>query len=103
MKVSEIDKTTMANYLHEFEDNLTGEEIALLEHMKVASVAYAKNYTGLDDEELDKHEDITMAVLSLVSSMWDNRSVTINLATLNPTVEGILSMHRTNLLPDAEA
>ena len=67
--------------------------------MKTASIEFCKSQTGLSDEELDKHEDITIAVLTLISDMWDNRSMTVQKNNVNTIVDAILGMHRTNLIP----
>jgi len=72
----------------------------MLETMLTAAKNYATGYTGLPLEELNKHEEVSIAVLTLVSDMWDNRQTTISGArSVNRLVENILSMHSTNLLP----
>ncbi|MGL6197817.1 MAG: head-tail connector protein [Lachnospiraceae bacterium] len=72
----------------------------LLAAMQISAVEHAKGYAGLTDAEIDKHEDITIAVLALISDMWDNRQTTITgTRSVNRLVENILSMHSTNLLP----
>lgn len=73
--------------------------------MQVAAVAYASGQTGLTEVELDGYEDITIAVLDLISDMWDNRSMTIDRSNANIVADTILYMHSRNLLPtpDGEA
>ena len=71
--------------------------------MKTASIEFCKSQTGLSDEELDKHEDITIAVLTLISDMWDNRSMTVQKNNVNTIVDAILGMHRTNLIPTPDS
>lgn len=72
----------------------------LLAAMQISAVEHAKGYAGLTDTEIEEHEDITIAVLALISDMWDNRQTTITGArSANRLVENILSMHSTNLLP----
>lgn len=67
--------------------------------MRSAAVAYCTGYTGLSAEELDEHEDITIAVLTIISDMWDNRAMSIDRSNVNRVAETILSMHCVNLVP----
>lgn len=103
MKVSEITKEVIINHIREYEENLDYEDIELLEVIKTASIEFCKNQTGLSSEELDRHEDITIAVLTLISDMWDNRSMTIQRSNTNMVVDTILGMHRINLVPTPDA
>lgn len=87
------------NHIREIEENLETEDKVLLEAMKVAAVNYCIGYTGLNADELDEHEDITIAVLTLISDMWDNRSMTVDRANVNRVIDTILGMHCVNLVP----
>ena len=49
-------------------------------------------------QQLDQHDDITIAVLALISDMYDNRSVSVKETGVNRIVESILGMHSVNLL-----
>ena len=90
------------NHLREVWENLTNEDLSLISSMQAAAVAYACGQTGLSAEELDNFEDITIAVLDVISDMWDNRSLTIDRTAPNTLVDNILFMHSVNLLPTAE-
>ena len=81
---------------------MTNEDLALIQSMQAASVAYACGQTGLTTEELDNFEYITIAVLDVISDMWENRSLTIDRTAPNTLVDNILFMHSTNLLPSTE-
>ena len=70
--------------------------------MKVAAVNYCIGYTGLSVADLDDHEDITIAVLTLISDMWDNRSMTVDRANVNRVIDTILGMHCVNLVPSPD-
>ena len=70
--------------------------------MKKAAVECAKGITGLKDEQMEEHEDITIAVLTIISDMWDNRSMTVNQANINKTADTNLGLHRINLVPTPE-
>lgn len=99
MKVSEITQDVILSHLREYADNLEYYDTVLLETIKKAAIEYCKSQTGLVETEIDKHEDITVAVLTLISDMWDNRSMTVQKNSVNIVVDTILGMHRTNLLP----
>lgn len=99
MKVSEITQDVILNHLREEESNLEFEDISLINAMKKASIEFCKSQTNLSKEQLDQHEDITIAVLTLISDMWDNRSMTVQRSNTNMVVDTILGMHRMNLVP----
>lgn len=103
MKVSEITQETILNHIREDTDNLEDEDISLLKAMKNASIEFCKGQTGLSQEKLNEHEDITIAVLTLISDMWDNRSMTIQRGNVNIVVDTILGMHRMNLVPTPDS
>ena len=96
MKVSEITLEYIIEYTRI--DVPDEAERKLLDAIKAAAVSYASSYTGLNPEELDQHEDITIAVLALISDMYDNRSVSVKETGVNRIVESILGMHSVNLL-----
>ena len=81
-------------------DDPTEVEIRELEEMKKQAVAQIKSYTGLTEEELDQHEDITQALVLLIMDAFDNRNLYIEgkASNINKAVESILSMHSVNLL-----
>lgn len=101
-KINDISLSTICNHIREIEENLEDDDKNLIEAQFGAAVAYCKGYTGLTEEELNEHEDITIAVLALIADMWDNRSTTVSQANPNRTVETILGMYSTNLLPNGE-
>ena len=102
MKVSEITIQTICSHIREVEENLETQDVELLSAMKKAAINYCIGYTGLSEEELDLHEDITIVILTIISDMWDNRSLTIGTGTANRIVEGILGMHCVNFLPEGD-
>lgn len=103
MKVSKLSLEMILNHIREEKENLDENDLALLEAMKTAAVQYVIFQTGLEEQELDKYEDITIAVLTLISDMWDNRSMTVQRSNVNRVVDSILEMHRTNLVPTPDA
>ena len=69
-----------------------------MEILKKAAIEYTKSYTGLSDAELEEHEDITIAVLVLISDMYDNRQMYVDRNNTNRVVDTILGMYSKNLL-----
>lgn len=95
-KVSEITYTDVAGYLRISE--LTEQEKNTLTNLINISKSYIQGYTGLSSSELDNYSDLIIVVLVLCQSMWDDRTLYIDNSNLNNVVQGILDMHRRNLL-----
>ena len=93
MKVSELTNAVIAEYIH-IDANDT-----LIAPFLDAAKQYAASYTGRTISELDAYEDITIAVLALMSDMYDQRSMIVDKANINQTAIGILSAHSINLIP----
>jgi len=91
MKVSELTIDHLKDYLR------TDDNTNLLE-MLAAAKAFIKSYTGLNDEEVDEHEDLVFVVYVLVSDMYDNRSFAVNNNKINPFAEMTLGLYSKNLL-----
>lgn len=98
MKVSEITFSDICRQIREEEAYLTEEDRKYLSILQKAAVDYVKGYTGLDEAAIDTHEDITIAVLVLVSDMYDNRQMTVDKNNVNRVVDTILGMYCVNLL-----
>ena len=98
MKVSELGKEEMCQFLKIDMAYLTEEDNAIMDIAKSAAISYASGYTGLTVAELDEHEDITISVLVLISDMFDNRQMAVDKSNVNRVVSSILDMHCMNLL-----
>lgn len=98
MKVSEITIDDICRQIREDKTYLTADDTALIPILQKAAIEYVKAYTGLNDEEIDTHEDITIAVLVLISDMYDNRQMYVEKSNANRVVDTILGMHCINLL-----
>ncbi|RHM06394.1 phage gp6-like head-tail connector protein [Roseburia intestinalis] len=98
MKVSEVDETILAEYARL--DDPSDIELNELKRMRESAVAMIAAYTGLKEEELDEHADITQALFVLVMDMFDNRNLMIDYKStnMNPAVKTILNLHSVNLL-----
>lgn len=98
MKVSEITFSDICRQIREEEAYVTEESRKHLSILQKAAVDYVKGYTGLDEAAIDTHEDITIAVLILISDMYDNRQMTVDKNNVNRVVDTILGMYCVNLL-----
>jgi len=63
-----------------------------------AAKARAKGYTGLTDDQLDEHEDITIAVLGLCNDFLTGNRPEAAESGMNRMSAAILAMHSVNLL-----
>lgn len=97
MKVSDVTLQNVMDFLRiDFPTEIEQSELSA---MMVAAQNYIVGYTGLTLEEIDEHEDITMAYQVLIADMFDNRNNQIEKPTyVNRTVQSILSLYRVNLV-----
>lgn len=96
MKVSELTKEIVANYIRADIDDMTS---TILDITLKAAINYSCTYTGLEESELDEYDDMTLAVLCLCAEFYDNRNYTdVEAVNINPTVQGILDKYSQNLL-----
>lgn len=100
MRVSELTRNVVAEFCRIIIEDQTETELLVLDAMIDAAKKYCIGYTGLTEEELDEHEDITVALLVLVSDMYDNRQMYVDKANINRTADSILSMHCVNWIPE---
>lgn len=98
MKVSEIAPEHISQYLKL-------EDIADNDFLKIcldAAKSYVKSYTGMTEEEMDKHLDIVPVIYVLASDMYDNReySQRSNKVIITPNIvaKSTLDMYCKNLL-----
>lgn len=93
MKVSEITADTLKEWLGISD----GEEEALAAVLSSA-LKTAQSFTGLSLEELDEHEEITIAILGICNDYYNgNRPQAAN-TNMNKMSESILAMHSKNYL-----
>lgn len=97
MTISNVTLQNVLDYLRL--DYPTAIEQTEVTAMMTAAKKYIIGYTGLTAEELDEHEDVTIAYLVLIADMFDQRNNQIEKPTyVNKTVQSILSLYRVNLL-----
>lgn len=90
MKISEVKDENIIEYCGMTQD------IGNLNLYKESAVAFIMGYTGLTKDEINEHEDLTLAYLVLINDMSFNRDYTVSRDTLNPSVQTILSMYSKN-------
>ncbi len=98
MLVSELTTDIVKNYLRvdtDIDDTLIGVILP-------AAKRFCAQYTGLEVEELNNHEDMPLAVLAVCADMYEIRQVTLNGTQINPTTAQILGTYSTNLLPNED-
>ena len=97
MKVSDVTLQNVMDFLRiDFPTEIEQAEVTA---MMTAAKNYIVGYTGLTEEEIDEHEDITIAYQVLIADMFDQRNNQIEKPTyVNRTVQSILSLYRVNLL-----
>ena len=75
MKASEITTDHIADYLRLEEGTYT--ETELQAYLDVAK-NFIESYTGLDELQIDTHEDFVIVVYILCEDMYDNRSMYVD-------------------------
>ena len=95
MKFSEVNIYDLISYCNAYDDESTKKDMkVILEGVK----SYIKSYTGLNDEEVDDIEDLTLVLLAISADMFDNREFTIENNKVNSLYKSILDMHSMNYL-----
>lgn len=99
MKVSEIKIEDVAYYLKLDFEVLDDKEKEQLTYTLENAKDYIKRYTGLSDEEIEKHDDFAIVVFVLVAEFYENRQYQSDKQLyVNKVVQSILDMHSNNLL-----
>lgn len=99
MKVSNITIENVAHYLKLDFASLDDKEKEQLMYTLENAKDYIKQYTGLSDEEIEKHDDFMIVVYILVAEFYENRQYQSDKPFyVNKVVQSILDMHSNNLL-----
>lgn len=96
MRVSEIDEDYLVNYLKL--DEPDDDDIKFVQTCLDAAKSFIRGQTGLDDEQIDAYEDITIAVLVLTQDMYDNRRLYVEKSNVNKVVDSIIYQYAENWL-----
>lgn len=91
MKVSEIQNKDLLEYLRiDQEENL--------QMYLDAAISFVKDYTGLNDEEIDTKPSIVPLIYVLATEYYENRQYTVTKDKINAVISSTLDMYRKNLL-----
>lgn len=97
MKVSELNRENVTLFCRIDSD---AADIELIDTLFLpAAKSYIRSHSSLTDEDMDKYEDITIAVCALCSHMYDNRSVEVTSERVNEIVMNIIGRYDRNLIP----
>ena len=99
---SKLDKSTLFRHLR-LDETYNANELPHIQALQRSAIEFVCDHCGIDEAEVDAHEDLAIAVLMIVSDLYDRRDLTATNAYYNRTVEAILSHHDRNFLGDEEA
>lgn len=97
MKVSELTLDIIKQYLR-----IDGNDDVLLEMLLASSIQYCTSYMGCTAEDINKYDDVTIVVLSLIADSYEVRQFTTSTITLNPVMQGVLDLHCSNFIAGDE-
>jgi len=111
MKISEITQDLILSQLRENEAALSDADLAYIDGLKEATIAYIKDWTGIKgldtpDENgrmLDDYEDLIYPFMAIISFMYDNRQMTVEKDRINPVAASALNLHSFNYVPEGES
>lgn len=93
MKFSQITVDEVVEYCNAYESDKK-----ILNIILVAAKSHIKGITGRTEEDLDKFEDVTIAVLILCNEMFENRLFSVENNKVNLVVDSIINKYSINLL-----
>ena len=93
--ISELTADKILGFIREEADEQTRAEMELI---MPAAKSYISRYTKISEEEMDRHEDITIAYLALCQHMYDNRTFAVDCKEANRVIESIIGLHDHNLV-----
>lgn len=93
MKVSEITVDTLKEWL-----GVSDGDEKSLELVLSAAIGAAVDYSGLTKSELDRYEDITIAVLGICNDFYNANRPEWDKNGINRMSESLLKMHAKNYL-----
>lgn len=81
----------------------TSDEDTLIESVYMpAALAYLQNYTGLQEDEINEMEDMTLAYLALVAHLIDHRGVVDPGDKLSMVIDSLVGQHTRNAIAAGE-
>lgn len=98
MKVSELTAADVLNHLHVLSDYASDADKAFAATCLTAAKDYVCTHCNIDAEYMDKHDEITIAVLVLAGDMFDSRNAYVDVDKPNMTLQTILGHHDHNMI-----
>ena len=95
MKLSDVDAYTCRQYAR-IDD--ADEEVLIEQVLLPAARGHVLGYTGLSEEDADRHPDLALACIALVSYLYDHRDLVADRAQLSPVLDSLLGMHAVNYI-----
>ncbi|MBR5306075.1 MAG: phage gp6-like head-tail connector protein [Oscillospiraceae bacterium] len=95
MKISEVTSAYILGFIRAENDEQARKDLRLI---MPAAKSYLRSYTKLNDQELDRHDDITLAYIALCQHMYDNRTFAVDCKEANRVIESIIGLHDCNLV-----
>lgn len=101
MKVSEITEQDVMDFGR---IDVDAADKGLITRMFLpAAKKHIRSHTGLTDEEMDKYEELTIAVCVLCAHLYDNRSMTVDSDKENRVVREIIEKYSSNFIPRGDS
>ena len=98
MKVSELTLNLVKQYLR-----IDGDEDDTIVNLLIdSSKAYATDYIGCTEDDLDKWPDVTVAILAMIADTYEVRQFTTSVVSTSPLILGTLDLHCSNLVAEAD-
>lgn len=97
-----LDLDAICTHLRLEPDYVDETEEEYLMVLKSSAIAYVCDHCNVTADYVDDHPDLGIAVLVLISDMYDERGRYVDGKAANRTVEAILSHHDHNLVPCME-
>ena len=94
MKVSEIDLSTLKQYLRVDGD---ADDILLNAYLDSAK-EFMSSYIGCSITDLDRYAPLAVVAMAIVSDAYEVRQFTSSTITKNPLIEQMLAMYCNNFL-----
>jgi uncharacterized phage protein (predicted DNA packaging) len=92
--INEVTKQAFKDYARiDYDD-----DDSLIDSILLAAKAYIKSYTGLNEEQVNGKEDLTIAFMVLCREMYITRQYMVDKDKVNVVIKTILDMHSVNLL-----
>lgn len=98
MKASSLQAADVLNHLRIISDYASHEDISFAGACLDAAKSYVRNHCNIDDEYMDLHEELAIAVLVLAGDMFDSRNAYVDEDKPNMTLATILGHHDMNMV-----